>query len=30
VTIGRKTEKQVEIVKGLSEGEEVVTEPKKG
>ena len=30
VTIGRKTDKQVEILKGLSEGEEVVTEPKKG
>ncbi len=29
VTVGRKTEKQVEILKGLSEGEEVVTEPKK-
>jgi multidrug efflux pump subunit AcrA (membrane-fusion protein) len=30
VTVGRKTDKQVEILKGLSEGEEVVTEPKKG
>jgi HlyD family secretion protein len=30
VTIGRKTDKQVEILKGLSEGEQVVTEPKKG
>jgi multidrug efflux pump subunit AcrA (membrane-fusion protein) len=30
VTIGRKTDKQVEIVKGLSEGEQVVIEPKKG
>jgi multidrug efflux pump subunit AcrA (membrane-fusion protein) len=30
VTIGRKTDKQVEIVKGLAEGEQVVTEPKKG
>ena len=30
VTIGRKTDKQVEILKGLSEGEQVVTEPEKG
>ena len=30
VTIGRKTDKQAEILSGLSEGEEVVTEPKKG
>jgi HlyD family secretion protein len=30
VTVGRKTDKQVEILKGLSEGEQVVTEPKKG
>jgi HlyD family secretion protein len=30
VTIGRKTDKQVEIVQGLSEGEQVVIEPKKG
>ena len=30
VVVGRKTDKQVEILKGLSEGEQVVTEPKKG
>ena len=30
VTIGRKTDKLVEILKGLSEGEQVVIEPKKG
>jgi HlyD family secretion protein len=30
VTVGRKTDKQVEILKGLSEGEQVVIEPKKG
>lgn len=29
VTVGRKTDKQVEILSGLSEGEEVVIEPKK-
>ncbi|MFZ1932288.1 MAG: hypothetical protein WCB27_12905 [Thermoguttaceae bacterium] len=29
VTVGRKTDKQVEILSGLSEGDEVVTEPKK-
>lgn len=28
VTVGRKTEKQIEIVKGLAEGEKVVLEPK--
>ncbi len=29
VIVGRKTDKQVEILKGLSEGEQVVLEPKK-
>jgi multidrug efflux pump subunit AcrA (membrane-fusion protein) len=29
VVIGRKTDKQVEILQGLSEGEKVVTEPSK-
>jgi multidrug efflux pump subunit AcrA (membrane-fusion protein) len=29
VTIGRKTDKQVEILKGLEEGEKVVLEPSK-
>jgi len=29
VKLGRKTEKLVEIVEGLSEGEKVLTEPKK-
>ena len=29
VTVGRKTDKQVEILKGLSEGDKVVIEPKK-
>ena len=29
VTIGRKTDKQVEILKGLEEGEKVVLEPAK-
>jgi hypothetical protein len=29
VTIGRKTDKQVEILTGLSEGDKVVTEPSK-
>jgi HlyD family secretion protein len=30
VKVGRKTDKQVEILSGLAEGEQVVTEPKKG
>jgi multidrug efflux pump subunit AcrA (membrane-fusion protein) len=30
VTVGRKTDKQVEILKGLNEGDQVVIEPKKG
>ena len=29
MTIGRKTDKQVEILKGLEEGEKVVLEPVK-
>ncbi|MCD4727364.1 MAG: hypothetical protein K8R46_06875, partial [Pirellulales bacterium] len=30
VTVGRRTDKQVEILKGLKEGEKVVLEPSKG
>jgi HlyD family secretion protein len=29
VTVGKKTDKQVEILKGLSEGEQIVLEPSK-